>query len=75
MFIVTLIVASVVACVIKNVYLTVDLFFNPKKTSNPLSDALIRILFIIFEIIAAYSLLRIVAILRINDLLEGFWMV
>lgn len=74
MFIVTLIMASIVACIIKNVYLTVDIFFNLKKTSNPLTDILIRILFTIFEIVSVYSLLRIIAILKINDLLNGFWM-
>lgn len=75
MFILTLIIASIIAFVIKNVFCIVDTLFKPKKDTYIIYSILIRIAVAIIEIIAVYALLRIVAILKIHDLIEGFWMV
>lgn len=75
MFILTFIIASMIAFVIKNVFCIVDTFFNYKKDLYTIYSVVIRIVVAIAEIIAVYALLRIMAILKIHDLIEGFWMV
>lgn len=75
MFMLTFIIASVIAFMIKNIFCAVVTLFKPKKDKCMIYSAIIRILAVFIEIVVLLTLLRVVAILKVYDLMEGFWIV
>mgnify|MGYP004595708441 FL=1 len=75
MFMLTFIIASVIAFMIKNIFCAVDTLFKPEKDKCMIYSVIIRVLAVFVEIVVLLTLLRVVAILKIYDLIDGFWIV
>ena len=75
MFMLTFIIASVIAFMIKNIFCAIDTLLKPKKDKCMIYSVIIRILAIFIETVVLLTLLRVVAILKVYDLMEGFWIV
>ena len=75
MFMLSFIIASVIAFMIKKIFCAVDTLLKPKKDKCMIYSAIIRILAVFIEIVVLLTLLRVVAILKVYDLMEGFWIV
>lgn len=75
MFMLSFIIASVIAFMIKNIFCAVGTLLKPKKDKCMIYSVIIRILAVFIEIVVLLTLLRVVAILKVYDLMEGFWIV
>lgn len=75
MFMLSFIIASVIAFMIKNIFCAVDTLLKSKKDKCMIYSVIIRILAVFIETIVLLTLLRVVAILKVYDLMEGFWIV